>query len=95
MENEEIVHKPEELDQHSQKKKNTSTWKYVLNIILVLTISALAIFLAVRNNFNLIVHHIITADYRFVLVIVGLMCGFVIVRAFMLFCFASGCPFHR
>ena len=88
MENEEIVQRPGDSDQNSQKKKGNSTWKYVLNIVLVLTISALAIFLAVRNNFNLIIHHLVTADYRFVLVIVGLMCGFVLVRAFMLFCFA-------
>ena len=88
MENEEILEKPVESEQHPQKKKGQSTWKYVLNIILVLTISGLAVFLAVRNNFNLIVHHIVTADYRFILIILGLMCGFVLVRAFMLFCFA-------
>ena len=88
MENEEVVEKPVESEQPQQKKKGQSTWKYVLNIILVLTISGLAVFLAVRNNFNLIVHHIVTADYRFILIILGLMCGFVLVRAFMLFCFA-------
>lgn len=88
MENEEIVEKPVESEQPQQKKKGQSTWKYVLNIVLVLTISGLAVFLAVRNNFDLIVHHIVTADYRFILIILGLMCGFVLVRAFMLFCFA-------
>lgn len=88
MENEETVERPSESEQHQHKKKGQSTWKYVLNIVLVLTISALAIWLAVRNNFNLIVHHIVTADYRFLLVIFGLMMGFIIVRAFMLFCFA-------
>ena len=88
MDNQETVEKPVESEQNSQKKKGQSTWKYVLNIILVLSISGLAVFLAVRNNFNLIVHHIITADYRFILIILGLMCGFVLVRAFMLFCFA-------
>ena len=89
MENEEILEKPVESEQHPEKKKaGQSTWKYVLNIILVLTISGIAVFLAVRNNFDLIVHHIVTADYRFILIILGLMCGFVLVRAFMLFCFA-------
>ena len=89
MENEEVLEKPIESEQPPHKKKaGQSTWKYVLNIILVLTISGLAVFLAVRNNFNLIVHHIVTADYRFILIILGLMCGFVLVRAFMLFCFA-------
>ena len=88
MENEEVVEKPVESEQPQQKKKGQSTWKYVLNIVLVLTISGLAVFLAVRNNFDLIVHHIVTADYRFILIILGLMCGFVLVRAFMLFCFA-------
>ena len=89
MENEEVLEKPVESEnQQPQKKKGQSTWKYILNIVLVLAISALAIWLAVRNNFNLIVHHIVTADYRFLLVIFGLMAGFVLVRAFMLFCFA-------
>lgn len=88
MENEEVLEKPVETEQPHQKKKGQSTWKYVLNIVLVLGISALAIWLAVRNNFNLIIHHIVTADYRFLLVIFGLMAGFVLVRAFMLFCFA-------
>ena len=88
MENEEILEKPVESEQQPEKKKGQSTWKYVLNIILVLTISGIAVFLAVRNNFDLIVHHIVTADYRFILIILGLMCGFVLVRAFMLFCFA-------
>ena len=88
---EEVVVSPEgssETQQPQHKKKGQSTWKYVFNIILVLAISGLAVFLAVRNNFDLIVHHIVTADYRFLLVILGLMCGFVLMRAFMLFCFA-------
>ena len=88
MADEEIVNQQPESNETQHKKKGNSTWKYVLNIVLVLTISALAIWLAVRNNFDLIVHHITHADYRFILVIVGLMAGFVLVRAFMLFCFA-------
>ena len=92
MENEEVVvttEGTEEVQQPQQpKKKGNSTWKYVLNIILVLAISALAVFLAVRDNFSLIVHHLMTADYRFIAIILGLMAGFVLVRAFMLFCFA-------
>ena len=75
MDNEEVVERPSESEHQPQKKKGQSTWKYVLNIVLVLTISAVAIWLAVRNNFNLIVHHIVTADYRFLLVIFGLMAG--------------------
>ncbi len=88
MADEEIANQQPESNETQHKKKGNSTWKYVLNIVLVLTISALAIWLAVRNNFDLIVHHITHADYRFILVIVGLMAGFVLVRAFMLFCFA-------
>ena len=82
MENEANVEKPVESKQ--PKKKGQSTWKYVLNIILVLVISAVAIFLAVRNNFNLILHYLITADWRFLL----LMSFYVLLKGFMWFCFA-------
>ena len=45
MENEEVLERPIESEQPPHKKKaGQSTWKYVLNIILVLTISGLAVF---------------------------------------------------
>ena len=86
MENEVTVEKPVESKQ--PKKKGQSTWKYVVNIILVLVISAVAIFLAVRTNFDTILHYIITADWRFLLLIVGLMAFYVLLKGFMWFCFA-------
>ena len=86
MENEVTVEKP--VESKEPKKKGQSTWKYVLNIVLVLVISAVAIFLAVRTNFNLIIHYILTADWRFLLLIVGLMSFYVMLKGFMWFCFA-------
>ena len=84
IESSEIIEQPKE----GPKKKKGSTWKYVLNIIIVLVISAVAVFLAVRKDFHTIVHYIITSDYRFILIIVGLMMTYVIVKGFMWFCFA-------
>ena len=86
MENEVIVEKPVESKQ--PKKKGQSTWKYVVNVILVLIITGVSIFLAVRTNFKLILHYIVTADWRFLLLIVGLMSFYVLLKAFMWFCFA-------
>ena len=86
MENEVIVEKP--VESKHPKKKGQSTWKYVVNVILVLIITGVSIFLAVRTNFKLILHYIVTADWRFLLLIVGLMSFYVLLKAFMWFCFA-------
>ena len=86
MENEVIVEKP--VESKHPKKKGQSTWKYVVNVILVLVITGVSIFLAVRTNFKLILHYIVTADWRFLLLIVGLMSFYVLLKAFMWFCFA-------
>ncbi len=78
----------EEKPAEAPKKKKSATWKYILNIFLVLTITALSIFFAVRKNFQLIIHYIITSDYRFILAIIGLMLSYVVIKGFMFFCFA-------
>ena len=95
MVDEELVERPieesSELDEQPKeapKKKKGATWKYVLNIIIVLVVSAVAVFLAVRKDFHTIVHYIITSDYRFILIIIGLMLTYVLVKGFMWFCFA-------
>ena len=78
------VEKPEP----GKKKKKKSTLKYVLNISFVLIASGLAIFLALKDDFNAIVNYIIQSDYRFLLVILGVMIGFILVRSLVLFVFA-------
>ena len=92
---EEVINIEEEVEKsesgqphHGEEKKKTSTWKYILNVSLVLIISAVAIFLSLRNNYKVIVHYLLTADYRFVLLTLGLMTGYVCIKGFMWFCFA-------
>ena len=74
--------------QHNGEKKKTSTWKYILNIAIVLIVSVVAIFLALRNNYKIIINYLLTADYRFVLLTLGLMISYVAIKGFMWFCFA-------
>lgn len=83
---EETVQKVESTE--APKKKKQSRWKYILNIVLVLVISAVAVFLAVRKDFHTIVHYLFYSDYRFVLLIIGLMMSYVAIKGFMFFCFA-------
>ena len=87
---EEIVEQPVEGETTpaEPKKKKNSTWKYVLNIFLVLIISGVAVFLAVRKNFNTIVHYLVTSDYRFLLIILALMVVYIAIRSFIYFAFA-------
>ena len=83
---EEVIKNPESNEE--PKKKKNATWKYVLNIIIVVVVSAVAIFLAVRKDFHTIINYLFTSDYRFVLLIIGLMAAYVCVKGFMFFCFA-------
>lgn len=72
----------------SKKKKKKSTIKYILNISFVLIVSFLAIYLALKDNFNEIVGYIFKSDYRFLLAIFGILALFVLVRSLILFVFA-------
>ena len=77
----------EEVESGKPKNKKT-TIKYIINISLVLIITALAIFLAIKDNFTEIMHTLATADWRFLLIIVGIMFGCILVRSFLYFAFA-------
>ena len=88
MADEEVVQKIEPETNKEPQNKKKSNWKYVLNIFIVLIVSAVAVFLAVYKDFNTIVSYLFSSDYRFILVIVGLMMSYILVRGFMFFCFA-------
>ena len=82
-----VQEKEEQIEQGKPKNKKTA-WKYVLNISLVLIATGLAIFFAIKNDANEIWKTLKTADVTYLLVILGMMLGCILVRSFILFCFA-------
>jgi len=82
-----VQEKEEQIEQGKPKNKKTA-WKYVLNISLVLIATGLAIFFAIKDDANEIWKTLKTADATYLLVILGMMLGCILVRSFILFCFA-------
>ena len=90
MDNEQIEKKEEvvETPATAKEKKKKSVLKYILNITLILTATGLAVFFALRGNADKIFDSLSKADVRFMLVVLGLMLGCILIRSFILFCFA-------
>ena len=91
MNNEELEKKVQEKEEQIESGKpesKKSTVKYILNISLVLIATGLAIFFAIKDNAVDIWNNLITADWHYLLVILGTMVGCILVRSFILFCFA-------
>ena len=90
MDNEQIEKKDEvvETPATAKEKKKKSVLKYILNITLILTATGLAVFFALRGNADKIFDSLSKADVRFMLVVLGLMLGCILIRSFILFCFA-------
>lgn len=91
MDNRELEKKVQEKEEQissgkTQDKK--STWKYILNISLVLIATGLAIFFAIKDDAHEIWHYLSTAKISYLLVVLGLMAGCILVRSFILFAFA-------
>ena len=90
MDNEQIEKKEEVVESPAtaKEKKKKSVLKYILNITLILTATGLAVFFALRGNADKIFDSLSKADVRFMLVVLGLMLGCILIRSFILFCFA-------
>ena len=69
-------------------KSKKTTWKYILNISFVLIATGLAIFFAIKDDAKEIWTYLVKADVNYLLIILALMLGCVLVRSFILFCFA-------
>ena len=82
------VQEKEEQIEEGKPKSKKSAIKYALNISLVLIATGLAIFFAIKDDANEIWKTLKTADYRYLLVVVGMMVGCILVRSFILFIFA-------
>ena len=81
------VQEKEEQIEEGKPKNKKSAIKYALNISLVLIATGLAIFFAIKDDANEIWKTLKTADYRYLLVVVGMMVGCILVRSFILFIF--------
>ena len=91
MNNDDLENKVITKDQNQKPKKQKgkkSYIRYFLNISFVLIATGLAIFLSVRPNAAQIWDNLMHADVKYLLIVLGLMLGCILVRSFILFCFA-------
>ena len=82
------VQEKEEQIESGKPKSKKSAIKYFLNISLVLIATGLAIFFAIKDDAQEIWNTLKTADVKYLLIILGMMLGCILVRSFILFCFA-------
>ena len=82
------VQEHEERVASGQPRDKKTTIKYILNISFVLIATGLAIFFAIKDDANEIWGYLSTADVNYLLIILAVMAGCVLVRSFILFCFA-------
>jgi len=82
------VQEHEERVASGQPREKKTTLKYVLNISIILIVTALAIFFAIKDDAHEIWARLSTANVNYLLIILGVMAGCVLVRSFILFCFA-------
>lgn len=78
-----------EQDKKTGKKKGKkSIIKYILNISFVLIVTAVSIVLTTWGKVDVIWNNLIKSNVYWLLAIVGVMAGTIIIRSFILFCFA-------
>lgn len=87
-ENIEKDNKSNDNNQGNPQKKKSSTIKYILNISLVLIITAVSIVLTFWGNVDTILENLAKCDWRWLLAIVGVVGLTMLIRSFVLFCFA-------
>ena len=88
MDKEQVEKKEEVVDNTDKAKKKKSAIKYIINITLILTATGLAVFFALYGNADKIWDSLTKADVIYLLVVLGLMLGCILIRSFILFCFA-------
>lgn len=90
--NEELEKKVVQVEQdkgvNNKKKKKKDVIKYVLYLFFVIAVTAGSIAIALMQNFNEVIHQLATSDWRWLLVVFGIMLAAVAIRSFILFCFA-------
>ena len=90
MDNEQVEKKEEVVENPAtaKAKHKKSVIKYILNITLILTATSLAVFFALRGNADKIFASLSKADVNYLLIVLALMIGCILIRSFILFCFA-------
>ena len=89
--NEELERQVEQYEQDKKtgkKKSKKSVIKYILNISFVLIVTAVSIILTTWNKWDSILANLAQADIRWLFAILGVVLGTILVRSFILFCFA-------
>lgn len=85
--NNSIVINSNESNQEAPKKKKKSI-KGIINIVLVISLTILALVLTISDNGEEIIDNLLNCDYRFLLVSLAVLLGALFIRAFIIFCFA-------
>ena len=91
MANKELEKKVQEHEERvasGQSRDKKTTLKYILNISFVLIATGLAIFFAIKDDASEIWGYLSTANVNYLLIVIAVMAGCVLVRSFILFCFA-------
>ena len=80
--------KPELSPEEVAKKKRNARIRYILNISIVLIVTAVSIVITFWGDVDTIIADIRKCDWRWLLSIVGVMALSMLIRSFVLFCFA-------
>lgn len=70
------------------KKKRNARIRYILNISIVLIVTAVSIIITFWGDVDTIIGDLMKCDWRWLLAIVGVMALSMLIRSFVLFCFA-------
>ncbi len=85
----EVVNQEEQTEESSNKSGDKKkVWKYVLNIVLVLIVTAVALVITLSKNVTQIFAYIGDCDWLWILAIIGLLVAMACIRSLVLFCFA-------
>ncbi len=91
MQKDELISQVEQLEsgkKEDPKKKKHKTWKYILNISFVLIVTFLAFIFSIKDNAKDILKYLENCDVKWLLVACGFALLMILIRAFILFCFA-------
>ena len=91
MQKDEFISQVEELETNKKedpKKKKHKTWKYILNISFVLIVTFLAFIFSIKDNARDILTYLENCDVKWLLVAFACALSMILIRAFILFCFA-------